>query len=77
MTLIVEPFMPVPETVVPPGQIVALMVGAVEGEITVLLEEAKLTHFPLSVCVAVKTSDAAKVETLAVHTPPLTVAVPI
>lgn len=49
ITLIEEPLIPVPVTVVLPGQYVPVIVGAVELDRTVIDPEAELTHFPVSV----------------------------
>jgi hypothetical protein len=76
ITEIVDPFTPVPETVVFPGQIGPEIVGAAETDLTVTDEEAALTHLPLSVCVAVKTSAELRDETVIVHVVPLQVADP-
>jgi hypothetical protein len=61
------------------GAITAVVTDAAERLApTVTLEDATLTHLPDSVCVAVSTSEPAKVDTVADHVPPTpTVAVPI
>jgi hypothetical protein len=57
------------------GEIPVIVGGA--QAMTVEADEAALTHFPTSVCVAVSASPGESVNPETVHVPPLTVVVPI